>query len=219
MTKYCSFFLRKIQCPNSDCLYLHEVARERDCYNKDENFSTRNILKVDQMGIIDHVLKINPNFVEKKEDFEKYNRDPTLFPNINTAIRKIKNYYEKNIKKIVIKKIPKNNKSSKKVKKICNKNKFKNYNIQKWDEEEDSIPELFSPLKNEISYDQFENEKIDLFKSNDFKENQIKNENVEIINDILEIKQKKKLKIPKSEKKEKKKKKYESLEKNENEND
>lgn len=185
MTKYCSFFLRKIQCPNSDCLYLHEVARERDCYNKDENFSTRNILKVDQMGIIDHVLKINPNFVKKKEDFEKFNKEPTIFPNINTAIRKIKNYYEKNIKKIEIKKVVKNVKTSKKAKKICSKNKIKNFNIQKWDEEEDSIPELFSPLKNEISDNQFDEKPDFLFKSNDFKENELYNSNEKKNNAII----------------------------------
>jgi len=35
-TKYCSYFLRSIHCTNPNCLYLHEYAREEDCYTKEE---------------------------------------------------------------------------------------------------------------------------------------------------------------------------------------
>lgn len=31
-TKYCSFFLRRQECPNPHCLYLHELARSEDSY-------------------------------------------------------------------------------------------------------------------------------------------------------------------------------------------
>eukprot|EP00493_Phyllostaurus_siculus_P003477 UN03492 len=31
-TKYCSFFLRRQECPNPHCLYLHEIARSEDSY-------------------------------------------------------------------------------------------------------------------------------------------------------------------------------------------
>lgn len=40
-TKYCSFFLKGADCPNKDCLYLHELSKEnnvihrvRNIYNK-----------------------------------------------------------------------------------------------------------------------------------------------------------------------------------------
>ncbi|KAI9912749.1 hypothetical protein PsorP6_005629 [Peronosclerospora sorghi] len=35
-TKYCNFFLRKMQCNNPDCLYLHELGDEDDSFTKEE---------------------------------------------------------------------------------------------------------------------------------------------------------------------------------------
>eukprot|EP00474_Spongospora_subterranea_P010198 CRZ10656.1 hypothetical protein [Spongospora subterranea] len=35
-TKYCSFFLRHVVCNNSSCLYLHELARESECFTKED---------------------------------------------------------------------------------------------------------------------------------------------------------------------------------------
>lgn len=35
-TKYCSFFLRGISCNNPNCLYLHELAKEEDCFTKED---------------------------------------------------------------------------------------------------------------------------------------------------------------------------------------
>jgi hypothetical protein len=35
-TKYCSFFLRNVACNNPNCLYLHELAAEEDCFTKDD---------------------------------------------------------------------------------------------------------------------------------------------------------------------------------------
>ena len=29
-TKYCTFFLKNSECPNKDCLYLHNIANETD---------------------------------------------------------------------------------------------------------------------------------------------------------------------------------------------
>lgn len=36
MTKYCSFFLRNIQCTSSDCLFLHKVGRKEDMVKRDD---------------------------------------------------------------------------------------------------------------------------------------------------------------------------------------
>lgn len=33
-TKYCSFFLRNMECANKDCLYLHSLADEEDILYK-----------------------------------------------------------------------------------------------------------------------------------------------------------------------------------------
>lgn len=35
-TKYCSFFLRNVTCNNPGCLYLHALARESDCFTKED---------------------------------------------------------------------------------------------------------------------------------------------------------------------------------------
>ena len=35
-TKYCAFFVRGAACTNTQCLYLHEVARAEDCTSKEE---------------------------------------------------------------------------------------------------------------------------------------------------------------------------------------
>eukprot|EP01130_Rhizamoeba_saxonica_P000744 TRINITY_DN1066_c0_g1_i1.p1 TRINITY_DN1066_c0_g1~~TRINITY_DN1066_c0_g1_i1.p1 ORF type:complete len:472 (-),score=97.12 TRINITY_DN1066_c0_g1_i1:35-1450(-) len=35
-TKYCSFFLRNIRCPNSECMYLHEMGSHVDSYTKED---------------------------------------------------------------------------------------------------------------------------------------------------------------------------------------
>ncbi|EGG16832.1 RING zinc finger-containing protein [Cavenderia fasciculata] len=35
-TKYCSYFLRKLQCNNPDCMYLHEWGQEDDSFTKED---------------------------------------------------------------------------------------------------------------------------------------------------------------------------------------
>ena len=34
MTKYCSYFIKNMSCQNSDCLYLHTLASDDDCFSK-----------------------------------------------------------------------------------------------------------------------------------------------------------------------------------------
>lgn len=34
-TKYCTYFLRHIACNNPNCLYLHSLAKEKDCFTKE----------------------------------------------------------------------------------------------------------------------------------------------------------------------------------------
>lgn len=35
-TKYCSYFLKSMQCPKPDCMYLHELGDEAASFTKDE---------------------------------------------------------------------------------------------------------------------------------------------------------------------------------------
>ena len=34
-TKYCTYYLRHMACPNPNCMYLHEPGDDVDSYNKD----------------------------------------------------------------------------------------------------------------------------------------------------------------------------------------
>lgn len=35
-TKYCSYFLKSMQCPKPDCMYLHELGDEAASFTKEE---------------------------------------------------------------------------------------------------------------------------------------------------------------------------------------
>jgi CCR4-NOT transcription complex subunit 4 len=35
-TKYCSHFLKSVNCPKSDCMYLHDLGEEAASFTKDE---------------------------------------------------------------------------------------------------------------------------------------------------------------------------------------
>ena len=48
MTKYCTFFINNNPCINSECLYLHKLAEECDSYTKEDNLTSKKILKVDE---------------------------------------------------------------------------------------------------------------------------------------------------------------------------
>ena len=48
-TKYCTFFLKNLDCPNKDCLYLHHLAEDSDIINRDDMNSNTNIFYEQQL--------------------------------------------------------------------------------------------------------------------------------------------------------------------------
>jgi len=40
-TKYCSYFLRNVQCVNPDCMYLHELGHDEDSFTKEEMMASK----------------------------------------------------------------------------------------------------------------------------------------------------------------------------------
>jgi CCR4-NOT transcription complex subunit 4 len=48
-TKYCTFFLKNLDCPNKDCLYLHYLADDSDIINRDDMNSNTNIFYEQQL--------------------------------------------------------------------------------------------------------------------------------------------------------------------------
>ena len=53
-TKYCAFFLKDQHCPNTDCLYLHHIAKDTDCYPKDEMVSNKILFKEQQKAVMEY---------------------------------------------------------------------------------------------------------------------------------------------------------------------
>jgi len=43
-TKYCSYFLRNVRCPNPDCMYLHELGNEVDSFTKEDMAQGKHLL-------------------------------------------------------------------------------------------------------------------------------------------------------------------------------
>ena len=48
-TKYCTFFLKNMDCPNKDCLYLHHLANDDDIINRDDMNSNTNVFYEQQL--------------------------------------------------------------------------------------------------------------------------------------------------------------------------
>lgn len=55
MTKYCSFFLRKLQCQSQDCLFLHKFAKKEDEFKKDDANTIRFTTKSDLECLVRHI--------------------------------------------------------------------------------------------------------------------------------------------------------------------
>jgi len=74
-TKYCSYFLRGIQCVNPECMYLHEYGHDEDTFNKEE-IILQNGLPVPQDK--DKLLELYPQkenqikhtWIYSEEDYE-----------------------------------------------------------------------------------------------------------------------------------------------------
>eukprot|EP01125_Pyxidicula_operculata_P018386 TRINITY_DN652_c0_g1_i6.p2 TRINITY_DN652_c0_g1~~TRINITY_DN652_c0_g1_i6.p2 ORF type:complete len:802 (-),score=259.50 TRINITY_DN652_c0_g1_i6:3066-5471(-) len=43
-TKYCTYFLRGMRCPNPDCMYLHELGNDSDSYTKEDMAQGKHLL-------------------------------------------------------------------------------------------------------------------------------------------------------------------------------
>ena len=93
MTKYCSFFVKGLSCPNDDCLYLHKFACDGDCFNKEEGNPAKYVLKVGQYGIIEHIISKNKEFwkIGNKARIERDFNAMSL-PGLSCAWRKIRSY-------------------------------------------------------------------------------------------------------------------------------
>ncbi|EAS02027.2 RNA recognition motif protein (macronuclear) [Tetrahymena thermophila SB210] len=95
-TKYCSFFLKNLDCPNiPDCLYLHSYEKDDDYFSKDEMVSNKNIFIDQQKIAIKHVKKYIPEILsEYQQNKSFYESQSHIFalPNLSKIIDKLKEY-------------------------------------------------------------------------------------------------------------------------------
>lgn len=122
-TKYCTNFLKNSVCLNQECLYLHEIADEKDIISRNEMNNNRNIFATQQMMAIELSKILTSRKKQKQLEFIKTKK--TIFPNAYDVYNKevVKNYMK--LHKIELpnskSKVPKKQK-----KKLLNVNKLFN---------------------------------------------------------------------------------------------
>ncbi|KAI5617576.1 CCR4-NOT transcription complex subunit 4 [Silurus asotus] len=61
-TKYCSYFLKSMQCPKPDCMYLHELGDEAASFTKEEMQAGKH--QEYEQKLLQDLYKANPNFLQ-----------------------------------------------------------------------------------------------------------------------------------------------------------
>ncbi|XP_029471420.1 CCR4-NOT transcription complex subunit 4 isoform X2 [Rhinatrema bivittatum] len=61
-TKYCSYFLKNMQCPKPDCMYLHELGDEAASFTKEEMQGGKH--QEYEQKLLQELYKLNPNFLQ-----------------------------------------------------------------------------------------------------------------------------------------------------------
>lgn len=84
-TKYCSYFLRNLECLNKDCFYLHKLADKDDLITGDDSkllFHEQHIQAIKIANLLDANLKKKILSEEAKKTYE------TVFPKISVIYSK-----------------------------------------------------------------------------------------------------------------------------------
>ena len=140
-TKYCSYFLKGIECTNKECLFLHKLAGENDIIKRGELTLNKNIFNEQHKYAIKIADIFNP---EVKKKILSMKKKKTVFPSPDiiyktiTVIEKEKTASSKNKKSSENKSIGSNNSSAnnekgnkispmKEIKQTKEVNKFNNY--------------------------------------------------------------------------------------------
>ncbi|XP_061772986.1 CCR4-NOT transcription complex subunit 4 isoform X1 [Nerophis ophidion] len=61
-TKYCSYFLKSMQCPKPDCMYLHELGDEAASFTKEEMQAGKH--QEYEQKLLQDLYKLNPSFLQ-----------------------------------------------------------------------------------------------------------------------------------------------------------
>jgi len=167
-TKYCINFLKKWECKNKDCIYLHKLADEKDIVSREIMNTNKDIFPQQRLMAIE-LSKILTN--EKYHELYKNKNIKTIFPNSfsvyskDLVIRYIKerhlgialnlNYSELTIEKEPLKQKSKinNKKEEKKGKNSEEKNKNKiNIKLNSHKQNFNELIKHFINVKNSLNY-------------------------------------------------------------------
>ena len=192
-TKYCSFFLKGIECNNKECLFLHKWADENDIIKRGDLISNK-VIFTQQHSYAIKIADIHNEDVKKKILSSK-KKGKTVFPSpdiIYTDIIKEKKLNNSKAKKnsdiknesIIKGKINsplKDNKINKDIKEKTNKNKSNN-DEESFDEEEENEED-----------EEYENEEDKSINSNEEKNKKQNNINKDDTNKTQQNKKRKKI--------------------------
>uniref|UniRef100_A0A671PK04 CCR4-NOT transcription complex subunit 4 n=1 Tax=Sinocyclocheilus anshuiensis TaxID=1608454 RepID=A0A671PK04_9TELE len=73
-TKYCSYFLKSMQCPKPDCMYLHELGDEAASFTKEEMQAGKH--QEYEQKLLQDLYKANPNVLQTSACGEKSKSKP-----------------------------------------------------------------------------------------------------------------------------------------------
>ena len=177
-TKYCSYYLKGIECSNKECLFLHKKAEENDIIKRGDLTSNK-IIFAKQHEYAEKIADIYNPEVKKKILASK--KGKTVFPSADSIYgpeRTKKNKSENlaNINNIGNKNFSKNNGALSQSKNSGNKydNKYENSK----ENEEESYEEE-NEEEDEEENDEEEEEKMDDLSYDDSRDKSIKNKNNE----------------------------------------
>ncbi|XP_062914367.1 CCR4-NOT transcription complex subunit 4 isoform X12 [Mobula hypostoma] len=72
-TKYCSYFLKNMQCPKPDCMYLHELGDEAASFTKEEMQAGKH--QEYEQKLLQELYKMNPNFLHQSSSTVDKNKN------------------------------------------------------------------------------------------------------------------------------------------------
>ncbi|XP_048405506.1 CCR4-NOT transcription complex subunit 4 isoform X6 [Stegostoma tigrinum] len=72
-TKYCSYFLKNMQCPKPDCMYLHELGDEAASFTKEEMQAGKH--QEYEQKLLQELYKLNPNFLHQSSSTVDKNKN------------------------------------------------------------------------------------------------------------------------------------------------
>uniref|UniRef100_A0A8C9S925 CCR4-NOT transcription complex subunit 4 n=1 Tax=Scleropages formosus TaxID=113540 RepID=A0A8C9S925_SCLFO len=84
-TKYCSYFLKSMQCPKPDCMYLHELGDEAASFTKEEMQAGKH--QEYEQKLLHELYKMNPSFLQTSATLaekSKSKSNSTQRPNSNS---------------------------------------------------------------------------------------------------------------------------------------